>query len=177
MNFFAPLFALDRFLAKIETGLLVASTLFLLFFAFVQVCLRNFFDSGINWADVFNRSMVLWIGFFGATLAAKEDRHLSLEVLTKFLPTRAKAVANVFVHAFVVCVAAALTYYAYLFYLDQAEFEASDLLFEGFPKYYFTIVFPLGFGLLAFRYFVKFVESAVTLVTGAKPKATGGGRV
>lgn len=173
MKFFSPLFALDRLLAKIETGLLVASVLFLLLFAFIQVCLRNFFDSGINWADVFNRSMVLWIGFFGATLAAREDRHLSLEVLTKFLPKRAKAAANVFVDIGAICVAATLSYYSWLFYIDQREFEAADVLFPGFPKYYFTIIFPVGFGLIAFRYLVKLVEHVVGMVTGQNPTAEG----
>lgn len=170
MNFLSPLFKFDRFVAKIETALLVASVLFLLFFAFLQVCLRNFFDSGINWADVFNRSMVLWIGFFGATLAAKEDKHLSLEVLTKFLPARAKNVTNVLVDAGVICVSLALVHYSWLFYCDQRDFEATDLLFDGFPKYYFTIVFPVGFGLLAFHYFVKLVEHVVICVTGQAPE-------
>lgn len=168
MNLFSPLFALDRLLARIEGALLVASVLFLLAFAFVQVCLRNFFDSGINWADVFNRSMVLWISFFGATLAASEDRHFSLEI-TKLLPARVKVAANILVCAGVICVCVALTHYSWLFFLDQREFEAEDLLFTGFPKYYFTIVFPVGFALLTFRYFVKLVENAVAMVTGKNP--------
>lgn len=160
------LFSLDRGLARVETWLLTLSVMFLLVFAFLQIVLREVFDSGINWADVFNRLMVLWIGFFGATLAAGENRHLSLEVLTKFLPERAKPLVSMFVNSFVIAVAVALTYYAGLFFIDQITFESADLLFTGLPKAWFTVVFPLGFGLIAFRYLIKLIENVLILVTG-----------
>lgn len=159
MNPLKLLNAFDRGLAKIETALLVLLVLFLLGFAFLQVVLRNIFDSGIAWADIFNRSMVLWVGFFGATLSAREDRHLSLEVLTKFLPNKFKPFIQFIVTSFVIGVCALLTYYSYLFYVDQITFESSDLLFEGFPKAYFTVIFPLGFAVLTFRYVVKWIEN------------------
>lgn len=154
---------LDRGIAKVETALLVLLVLFLLLFAFLQVVLRNIFDSGIAWADIFNRSMVLWVGFLGATLSAREDRHLSLEVLTKFLPEKLKPFIQLIVTSFVIVVCAMLTHYSYLFYVDQITFEASDLLFEGFPKAYFTVIFPLGFAVLTFRYAVKWLENLANL--------------
>jgi TRAP-type C4-dicarboxylate transport system permease small subunit len=162
------LLTLNRALRKLEAALLIASVLFLLLFAFLQVFLRNFFNSGINWADVFNRSMVLWISFLGATLAVNDDRHFSLEI-TRFLPSRFKTIANICVSVAVIVVCAMLTYYSYLFFLDQREFEAADLLFTGFPKYYFTVIFPLGFGLITFHYFVKLAQNVHALVTGTAP--------
>ena len=140
----------------------------LLLLAFVQVVLRNFFDSGIHWADVFNRLMVLWVGMFAATVAAKEGRHLSLEVLTKFLPERFKPIVSVFVNVFVIVVASMLMIAGYDFYKDQLLYEASDLLFEGVPKAYFSIIFPIGFGLIAFRYAVKLLEDIYRFAGGDK---------
>lgn len=168
MNPFKIIFILDKLLAKLETFLLTSTVLGLLFFAFLQVVLRNVFDSGIHWADVFNRSMVLWIGFFGATLAAKENKHLSLEVLTNFLPDRAKPLISILTNLFVIVVCFYLTHYSHLFYIDQITYEASDLLFEGFPKAYFTIIFPIGFGILTFRYFVKLLETIYKFGGGDK---------
>lgn len=157
-NPFKIIFAIDRLLVKIENFFLVVTLLVLLLFAFLQVVLRNLMDSGINWADIFNRLLVLWVAVFAATLAAKEDKHLSLEMLTKFLPERVKPVVGVFVNLFVIVVTAFLTHAAYLFFKDQIEFESTDLLFQGVPKAYFSIVFPIGFGLICFRYVVKLLE-------------------
>lgn len=151
------LLKIDYFFIKLESVFIVVLMALLLIFAVLQVILRNVFDTGINWADVANRILVLWIGFFGATLAAKHDRHLSLEVLTKFLPQNIKPVINLFVFFITAAVSSVLSYYSYLFYIDQITFEAYDLLFEGFPKAYLTIIFPIGFGLLAFRYLVKII--------------------
>jgi len=175
-NPFKIIFAVNNLLVKIEKFLLLVSLITLLLFAFLQVVLRNIFDSGILWADVFNRLLVLWVGMFAATIAAKENRHLSLEVLTKFLPEKAKPIASMFVSLFVVVVTAYLTYYSYLFFQDQLMYEADDLLFTGVPKAYFSIIFPIGFGLICFRYFVKFLEDIYTFAGGdlAYPKSKGG---
>lgn len=158
LNPFKILFFIDRTLVKLETFFLSASLIGLLFLAFLQVILRNFFDSGIHWADVFNRLMVLWIGLFAATVAAKSNMHLSLEILTKFLPDRFKPVVSVLVNIFVIVVAGFLTHASWLFFQDQIQFELSDVLFDGLPKPYFSVIFPIGFGLIAWRYFIKLME-------------------
>lgn len=173
LNPFKLVFALDRLLVRLENFILLASLLTLLLFAFLQVVLRNFFESGIHWADVFNRLLVLWVGIFAATIAAKENRHLSLEVLTKFLPDRYKPLVSLAVNAFVMIVGALLAHASYLFFQDQLMYEASDLLFEGVPKAYFSIIFPIGFALISWRYFVKILEVIYEFAGGDKayPKA------
>lgn len=165
MNPLKLIFGLDRLIAKAETFLLVSLVIFLLTFAFLQVFLRNFFDSGIAWGDVFNRGLVLWVSFFGATLAAREQRHFSLE-MTKFLPKKLKPFFTLIVSVFVVGVAVMLTYYSYLFCIDQFTYESADTLFTGFPKAYFTLVFPLGFGLLTFRFALQFLDALAVIFTG-----------
>ncbi|MBU0506023.1 MAG: TRAP transporter small permease [bacterium] len=165
-NPFKILFALDNFLVRIEKFILITTLISLLSFAFLQVVLRNVFDTAIHWGDVFNRMLVIWIGFFAATIAAKENRHLSLEVLTKFIPERALPVVNIFVQVFVIVVTAILTKASCGFFQDQIMFESSDLLFEGLPKAYFTIIFPIGFGLICFRYVVKLLETIYTFAGG-----------
>jgi len=175
LNPFRILFAVDKLLLKVETFLLLLTVITLLVFAFLQVVLRNVFDSGIHWADVFNRLLVLWIGIFAATIAAKENRHLSLEVLTKFLPEKAKPIIGIFINLFVIVVAAFLTKASMQFFQDQLLYEANDLLFENVPKAYFSIIFPIGFALICFRYFVKLLEDIYKFAGGdrAYPKKSG----
>lgn len=155
---FQLIFILDKFLLKIENFLLVFCVITLLFFAFLQVVLRNIFDTGISWADVFNRLLVLWIGMLAATIGAREGRHLTLEVLTKFLPQKLKPIANLFVNLFVITVSFLLAQVSFLFFSDQLLFESAEVLFAGVPIAYFSVIFPVGFGLICFRYVVKLME-------------------
>ena len=165
-NFYKLFFHINRVLLQVETFLLISSLMILLLFAFLQVFLRNFFDSGINWGDVFNRLLVLWVAFFGASIAAAEKKHLSLEVLTKFLPKRLVPVTEMFVNSFVIVVTWMLTKHSYAFFQDQITFEASEVLFPGLPKAYFTIIFPIGFGLICFRYVVNMMDTVYRFAGG-----------
>lgn len=168
MNPFKIIFAIDRLLVRLETFLLILVVVLLLTFAFVQVLLRNLFDTAIHWGDVFNRLMVLWIGFLAATVAVHENRHLSLEVLTKFIPEKTKSLVSVLVSIFVIVVTALLTHASCGFFKDQLLYEAQDYLFPGIPKAYFSVIFPVGFGLICFRYVVKLLREIYQFVGGDK---------
>ena len=176
-NPFKIIFAIDRLLLKIENFLLIISMLALLFFAFLQVVLRNFFDSGIHWGDVFNRLLVLWISVFAATIAASQNKHLSIEMLGKYLPEKFKPLVSVLINLFVVVVTAFLAHASFQFFQDQIQNESSDLLFTGVPKAYFSVVFPVGFGILSFRYFVKLLDDIYKFAGGDKVYSENHGKV
>ncbi|UCD10382.1 MAG: TRAP transporter small permease subunit, partial [Nitrospinaceae bacterium] len=77
---------IDAGLAKLEATFIVATLSVMILLSFGQVILRNFFHGGILWADLFLRQGVLWVGFLGASLATREGRHISIEVLSHFFP-------------------------------------------------------------------------------------------
>ncbi len=80
-----------KVLHALEDGLLVGLLLALVFVAVMQIVLRNGFDGGFLWADAFLRVLVLWIGLAGAMAASREHRHISIDILGRFLPQRARA--------------------------------------------------------------------------------------
>lgn len=162
--------AFDKIFLKVEKILLLVCMGVLMVFAFLQVVLRNFFDSGIPWGDVFNRLLVLWVAIFAATIAVKENRHLSFEGISKYIPKKLKPLFDFLQSLFGITVTTLLTRAAWLFFRDQIQFESSDLLFKGLPKAYFTIIFPIGFGLMTLRYFLKLVEDAYKIFAGEKSK-------
>lgn len=92
-------------LAKVEGFLLSFFLMGMVFLAFLQVVMRNLFNAGIPWADTVVRHLVLWVGFLGAALATKLEQNLTVEVLTKYLPERARHIASVIVKIFagIVC--------------------------------------------------------------------------
>ncbi|MBI2341120.1 MAG: TRAP transporter small permease subunit, partial [Deltaproteobacteria bacterium] len=69
---------LDKALSRTISVFLILAMAAMIVLGFLQVVLRNFFGSGISWADVTVRHLVLWVGFFGAVLATIENRHITL---------------------------------------------------------------------------------------------------
>jgi tripartite ATP-independent transporter DctM subunit len=69
------------------------SALFLFLMAAIpcaEFILRRFFLSGIPGATDYLRHLTLWVGFFGAILAVRDNKHLKIANLKEFLPDGAK---------------------------------------------------------------------------------------
>ena len=152
---------LDRAIATVEAAVLVLLLGVMVLLGFTQVILRNFFSSGILWADTFLRQMVLWVAFLGASLAVQERKHINIDVLTRFMPDRGKRIARFATDLFaaVVCLAflkASLTFVA-------SEMAHSTTLFLDIPAWYFEIIIPVGYGMLMFRFLVKVLDDALEL--------------
>ncbi|MDP6265026.1 MAG: TRAP transporter small permease subunit, partial [Pseudomonadales bacterium] len=75
-----------RVIHLIEDSALVISLLTMMTVAVVQIALRNFFDSGMFWADSFVRILVLWVALLGAMVATRENNHIKIDVLSRYLP-------------------------------------------------------------------------------------------
>ena len=69
-----------RFLEKIEGHLIVLILSLMILLSFGQMLLRNLFNMGIVWGDTLLRQWVLWVGFLGASMAVRHDKHISIEV-------------------------------------------------------------------------------------------------
>ncbi len=74
----------DR-LVQVELLLAAASLLLLLILALVQIIARNAFDAGIAEADTLTRYLVLYVTFFGATLAVDRNRHIKIDAASTLL--------------------------------------------------------------------------------------------
>lgn len=144
---------LDAALNKTEGALLILLLVVMLVLAFLQVVLRNFFSSGFLWADLVLRHLVLWIGFLGAALATSQERHISIDAVTRFLPPRLKHALRVVTNLFaaVVCyylMTAAITFI-------ESEAEAGTTFYADIPNWYAGIIIPVGFGLLIIHFLIR----------------------
>ena len=73
------------FLKRCEDALLVLLLLGMVSMAAGQVLLRNFFDSGVYWGDSAVRVMVLWVTMLGAMVASRDDSHIRIDLVGRFL--------------------------------------------------------------------------------------------
>ena len=131
-----------------------------------QIILRNFFASGFGWADEALRLMVLWVAMFGAVAASREQRHISIDVLSRILPDSLKVWVAIFVDAFTAAVSLIIVWYAAVFVVDSYEYQ--DRLLNDLPAWPFQLVLPIAFFLIAYHYVIAFVRQLRSLLGSAK---------
>ena len=148
---------INQWIAKLELFVLVVIVLSMVFMAAAQIILRKFFNSGILWGDIFLRQLVLWVSFIGASLATKDNKHINMDLLGRLLKGRWKASAEILVHLFSAFIVFLLFRASWTFV--QSEIEFSSTVFKNVPSWYFEIIMPVGFGLMALRFLLNAIFS------------------
>jgi TRAP-type C4-dicarboxylate transport system permease small subunit len=133
-----------------EDAVLVLILTTMIFLAAIQIFLRNFLDMGFIWGDEMLRMLVLWLAVAGALAASRNDKHISIDVLNRFLPKRLSLVVKVIVHLFTAVVCGVVAWHSLAFVQTSYEFE--DVLLGNVPAWILQAVLPVGFGLIAWRY-------------------------
>jgi TRAP-type C4-dicarboxylate transport system permease small subunit len=145
-----------------EDAFLVTILSSMILLAAGQIVLRNLFNVGFIWGDEALRLMVLWIAVAGAVAASRNDKHITIDVLDRFLPGRIKSAKNVLIHGFTAVISAILTWYSLQFV--RTSYEFGDVLLGGIPAWLLQIVLPVGFGLIAYRYGLFTIRDAQRLL-------------
>jgi len=146
----------ERVISKIVTILIIVFLSFMVCLAFLQIILRNFFASGISWADVTVRHLVLWVGFFGAILAAVEERHITLDVFSRILPVRLKKYVQSTIYIGSAAVCAVLTHASYKFVVSERLVGTE--LFTGVPAWWAQVVVPATFVIMCLLFILRGIK-------------------
>ncbi len=154
--------SLNRLLYQIEYGLLVVFLGAMVVLAFGQVVLRNLFDTGIMWADPVIRHLVLWLGFTGAALATSDDRHISIDAISKFLSPRVRHAVQIFTHLFSTVVCYYLAAAALTFLIDEKG--SGSEVFLSIPTWMILTIIPSGYGVLGLHFLTKCMESVLAVL-------------
>ncbi len=152
-----PWEGIDKAIERVEQALLITFLGGIILLAFLQIILRNFFSTGLDWGDSLVRNLVLWIGFLGATLATKEGKHINIDVVSRILPSWGKRAVALIVHLFSFLICCSLTYAALKFIKNEAEMGHSTFL--GIPTWIPELILPMTFGLMTFRFGLRFLKS------------------
>ena len=150
-----------RWLENLVIGLLLVAMIVL---ACTQIFLRNFDFGTLVWADETINHAVLWIAMVAGVAAAREDRHISIDVLSRFLPPRGRAAIALLVDLFTAGVCGVLAWYGWQLASFALEDEATLLV--GIPVWVAQAVVPLAFLLMAWRYLIWFARRVHVLITG-----------
>lgn len=141
---------MSRILHRLEDGVLVLALATMLGMAIYQIILRNFFDSGLVWAESFVRVLVLWIAMLGAMVATREDRHINIDAISRFLPVTVARLAAVVTRLFAAVVCGLVAFYS--LELVMFEFEDQTIAFAMVPNWVTQSVIPFGFAVMSLRF-------------------------
>jgi TRAP-type C4-dicarboxylate transport system permease small subunit len=139
-----------------EDALLAVILISMILLAGTQIFLRNFFDASLFWGDEMLRLMVLWLTVAGGLAASRMDKHISIEVLDRFLPGRLQTVTKVIIDLFTASVCTLFAWHSARFVMGSYEF--GDTLMNNTPAWMLQIILPIGFGLMAYRHLVLAVK-------------------
>ncbi|MGH8041001.1 MAG: TRAP transporter small permease [Rudaea sp.] len=139
-------------LHRFENGLLAILVLVLVGLAGAQIILRDFFDTGFSWGDPLMRTLVLWTGMLGALAAVRDDKHIALDLLQRFLSPSLQRAARLVALGFAALLCAAMAWYSVVFVQLDLSGNTPSNAFQGVPAWLFEAILPVAFGLMALRF-------------------------
>lgn len=141
---------LRRYGCLVEEALLIALLLSMIVLSVLQILLRNVFETGLFWADGLLRIEVLWLALLGAVVASREDRHITVDLFTRYVPPRLRLALRVLTDLFTAGVCALFAWSAWRFVRVEQEFGST--LLGRYPAWIFQAIIPVGFAVIAYRY-------------------------
>ena len=154
-----------RLLGSVEDALLVILLAVMIGLASWQIVARNVLDTAIIWADPLLRTLVLWVGFLGAVAAARDDRQINVDVVSRFVDEPWRSRIRVVTDLFTALVSGFLAWQAFRFVEDAREY--GEVAFSWVPLWLTASVLPVAFTVLSVRYL---------LLTGFHLRRSLGGR-
>lgn len=137
-------------LHRIEEGMIALLLAAMILLAGAQILLRNLWDSGIGWGDPLLRILVLWVGLLGAMLATREDKHIRIDLLSRYLPSGWKRLTAPLTHLFSAVVCALLAWHSGRFV--HYEMQDGSVLFNGLPAWVAELILPIAFAIISLRF-------------------------
>lgn len=117
-----------------------------------QIILRDVFQSGFVAADPFARLLVLWVAMIGAVVAARNDKHINVDILSRLLSQSGRRRLRSFIHVVSASVCGVIAYASLRFVIGEHNFGST--VFSGVPAWIAESIIPLGFGLITVHYLI-----------------------
>ncbi|MGD8591878.1 MAG: TRAP transporter small permease subunit, partial [Gammaproteobacteria bacterium] len=83
-----------------EDSLLAMLLIAMILLAGTQILLRNVFETSLVWADPLLRITVLWAALLGALAASRDNKHITIDVLTRVMNEKARQATRIFTSLF-----------------------------------------------------------------------------
>jgi len=151
---------IDLGIEKLSSAILVLSIFLMLGFSLLIIGLR-WIDISIPWFESFVRHLVLLATFLGGVLATGRGTHIGIDILSKYLESKNLLQYKVWINriVYLACVFTLswLTMACWGFMKVELEYPQEGFL--GINSGFLVGIIPVGFILITYRFFYKFVAS------------------
>jgi TRAP-type C4-dicarboxylate transport system permease small subunit len=147
---------LRQFGCRCEDALLCLLLALMLGLGTLQIVQRNLSGGSFVWTDEFLRILVLWLAMIGAVAASRDDRHIVINLLERFLPQRTAQMLRLVLDLFTIGVCLLLAWHCGRFVWMEHEYGSQ--LLGGLPAWPFQAVMPVAFAIIAYRYSLFFCK-------------------
>ena len=124
------------------------------------------------WADGFIRHTVFMLAFFGGAYATYTGRHIRFDAISRMAKSRKKLMLRAFTTACAIGVVGLFTWAAYGFYnvlkMEAGEASQADEIFTPSRG---AMIMVLGYGTIAFHFFVEWCIDIGWLLSKKEPPA------
>jgi len=127
----------------------IGALLMMALLAALDLCLR-LFNIGIEGSTVYVQNLCLWVGFFGALIAADEKRHLVLGNITSFMPARLGRTASAVADGVSAAVTTGLFWASWQFV--RAEMDSPLKIAGWLPQWVPEAVLPVVFAMMTLQW-------------------------
>lgn len=142
-------------LHRAEDALLAILLTTMILLASTQILLRNFLDSGYVWIDPILRVMVLWLGLIGATVATRANKHIRIDLLSRYFDRNTHRLIQSVVGQVSAWTCLVIAWYGFKWiHLDYLDGLTS---FAGIPAWMLEVIIPATFTLIGLRYLIMSV--------------------
>lgn len=138
-----------RVVHRVEDMTLAIALGVLVVLAAAQILLRMGFDAGFLWLEPLLRVLVLWVALLGAMVAAREGRHIGLDIVEKLLPPPILRGVRFIAFAFAAVFTAILAWHSLRMVLD--EYEIGTAAFAFVPAWLTQAIIPFALAVIALR--------------------------
>ena len=146
------LYGLHRF----EDAALMLALLSMLLLAVTQIVLRNVFDSGFLWAESFLRILVLWVAMLGAMVATRENNHINIDAVSRYVPAKSQFGLSIITRIFSAIICGAVAWYS--IDLIRIEYEDQTIAFAEVPTWICQSILPVGFAVMSIRFAMDVIK-------------------
>ena len=147
---------LDERISRVENVLITVLLTLMILTAFSQIVLRNFFATGIDWGDPLVRYLVVWVAFIGAAVAVREGKHITIDVLSRWITGAGKVPVQAVSCFFSAAICGLLTLAAVKFVIFEAQMGTT--VFFELPVWIPELIIPITFGLMTIRFTAIFLN-------------------
>ena len=118
----------------------------------------------LSWADELVKIIVLWLAMVGSIAAARDNRHIRIDLITHVLSGRLVTLARIIVDVFAAIVCGVIGWHAYR--LVREEISWGDTIFDNTPLWIMHAIVPLAFALISYQFVVRVARLVRALFAG-----------